>query len=305
MRLYLRAMSYFRADWPLVVVLLLIIGASTAAGLLTAWPMAILIDSVLSAPTQSDWVHRTLLGILPAAPVGRIAGLGLCGLLFKLLQDGLSVAQTVVSSHVNYNGLMRVRCDLFSKLQSLGLAYHRSRPQGDAIYRVSSDTFGFQTILQVLISTAVACVTLAVMACVLATRSLPLTLAALSIAPPLAALNVSFGRRLKARSPDKINALRPHTAGRPIWVTETGLATWDLALHRESKYELQVAMLEDAAFTCPAERVYWYSLIDLDPAREAIEGLHVDENEYHMGLITHDGRRKDAWARMKQLLMPT
>jgi CDP-paratose 2-epimerase len=102
--------------------------------------------------------------------------------------------------------------------------------------------------------------------------------------------------------PDKINAFRPHTGGRPVWVTETGLATWDLALHRESKYELQVAMLEDAAYTCLAERVYWYSLIDLDPAREAIEGLHVDENEYHMGLITHDGRKKHAYERMKEIV---
>jgi CDP-paratose 2-epimerase len=102
--------------------------------------------------------------------------------------------------------------------------------------------------------------------------------------------------------PDKINYLRPHTGNRPIWVTETGLATWDLALHRESKYELQVAMLEDAALTCPAERVYWYSLIDLDPAREAIEGFHVDENEYHMGLVTHDGRKKHAYHRLKELL---
>src|SRR3954452_2422717 len=200
MRLYLRALSYFRADWPLVGVLLVTIAASTAVGLATAWPMAILIDSVLAAPTKSDWAHRVLLGILPSNPVGRIVGLGVCGLVFKLLQDGLSVAQTIVSNHINYNGLMRVRCELYRKLQSLSLGYHRRRPQGDAIYRVSSDTFGFQTILQVLISTAVACVTLVVMACVLATRSLPLTLAALSIAPPLAVLNVVFGRRLKARS---------------------------------------------------------------------------------------------------------
>ena len=43
-------------------------------------------------------------------------------------------------------------------------------------------------------------------------------------------------------------------------------------------------------------------MIDLDPAREAIEGFHVDENEYHMRLITHDGREKHAYWRMKELL---
>src|SRR5204862_8324941 len=96
--------------------------------------------------------------------------------------------------------LMCVRCDLYRKLQSLNLSYHQSQPQGGAIYRVSSDTFGFQTILQVLIATMVGCVTLAVMACILMTRSVPLTLAALSIAPALALLNIVFGRRLKSRS---------------------------------------------------------------------------------------------------------
>jgi CDP-paratose 2-epimerase len=100
----------------------------------------------------------------------------------------------------------------------------------------------------------------------------------------------------------KFDYLQPHAGDRPIWVTETGIATWDLALARESKYELQVAMLEDAAVNCPADRVYWYSLIDLDPAREAIEGFHVDENEYHMGLITADGRKKHAYDAFRELL---
>jgi CDP-paratose 2-epimerase len=100
----------------------------------------------------------------------------------------------------------------------------------------------------------------------------------------------------------KIGSLRDQLAHRPVWVTETGLATWDLALQRRSKYELQVDMLQDAAICCPAERIYWYSAIDLDPQRNAIEGFHVDENEYHMGLMTHDGHKKHAYFRMHELL---
>jgi CDP-paratose 2-epimerase len=99
----------------------------------------------------------------------------------------------------------------------------------------------------------------------------------------------------------KLDTIRAQADGRPIWITETGVATWDLATHRESKYELQVKSLREAA-AAPAERVYWYSLIDLDPAREAIEGFHVDENEYHMGLVKHDGYRKHAFTTMHQLL---
>ena len=100
---------------------------------------------------------------------------------------------------------------------------------------------------------------------------------------------------------NKVESLRPVAPEMPIWITETGLATWDLAQSREAKFDLQVRMLRDAA-DAPAERVYWYCLFDLDPAREAIEGFHVDENEYHLGLLTHDGRKKPAWHAMRQLM---
>jgi hypothetical protein len=61
--------------------------------------------------------------------------------------------------------------------------------------------------------------------------------------------------------------------GKPIWVTETGVATWDLALGREDKFTLQSQLLREALLQSPAERLYWYSLIDLDPALHAIGSL--------------------------------
>jgi CDP-paratose 2-epimerase len=99
----------------------------------------------------------------------------------------------------------------------------------------------------------------------------------------------------------KLAYIAQHAGGRPVWVTETGIATWDLALSREAKYELQERALGDLV-TAEGERFYFYSLIDLDPQREAIEGFHVDENEYHMGLVKHDGYRKTAYHRLKSLL---
>jgi CDP-paratose 2-epimerase len=100
---------------------------------------------------------------------------------------------------------------------------------------------------------------------------------------------------------EKVGYIRAHSEGRPIWITETGLATWDLALQREAKWELQEEMLRAAA-AAPAERVYWYSLLDLDPRRDAIEGFHADENEYHLGLVMFDGTRKHAFYTLKALL---
>ena len=99
----------------------------------------------------------------------------------------------------------------------------------------------------------------------------------------------------------QVEYIQPLAHGRPIWVTETGLATWDVARNAVGRHDLQVAML-DAAVAAPVARLYWYSAIDLDPTRAAIEGFHVDENEYHMGLVTYRGEKKPAFFRLQELL---
>lgn len=43
-------------------------------------------------------------------------------------------------------------------------------------------------------------------------------------------------------------------------------------------------------------------MIDLDPAREAIERFHVDENEHHLGLVTWNGDRKPAFETLRRLM---
>lgn len=99
---------------------------------------------------------------------------------------------------------------------------------------------------------------------------------------------------------EKIRYIGEH-ARKPIWITETGYATWSSALGREAREDLQSALLREAA-AAPCERVYWYCLEDLDPARAAIEGFHVDEHEYHMGLLRSRGGMKQAYRQFQSLL---
>ena len=99
---------------------------------------------------------------------------------------------------------------------------------------------------------------------------------------------------------EKVETVRALHDGE-VWITETGLATWDFDRGRRGRHDLQGRMLGRAA-SAPAERVYWYSLIDLHPQRDAIEGFHVDENEYHLGLVEHGGRRKPAFGTFASLL---
>ncbi len=100
---------------------------------------------------------------------------------------------------------------------------------------------------------------------------------------------------------EEIARIREHSGDKPIWITETGLPTWDMHAERTGRYRLQADLLCRAA-RAPVERVYWHGLIDLDPRREASEGFHVDEKEYHLGLVSWEGDRKPAWGIMKHLL---
>jgi CDP-paratose 2-epimerase len=101
--------------------------------------------------------------------------------------------------------------------------------------------------------------------------------------------------------PEKIQTINALAPSRPIWITETGLATWHREGNAPGRFHDQVTRLHEA-IAAPVPRLYWYTLIDLDPAREAIEGFHVDENEYHLGLVTHDGEPKPAFHALAEML---
>jgi ABC-type multidrug transport system fused ATPase/permease subunit len=195
-----RCLAYFRDDRPRIVLLLLLTAAATLLGLVQAWPLAVLVDSALGSQNVDSWMHRLLLAPFPEDPIKRIAGLALMALLLRLIQELISTARRLLAPRVHYNGLLRVRCDLYRKLQLMHLDYHRSQPLADSLFRLTNDTLGCQTVLTVVINLAFAVVTLCVIVGLLATRSVPLTLIALSIAPPLIWVNILFGRRLEEKT---------------------------------------------------------------------------------------------------------
>jgi ATP-binding cassette, subfamily B, bacterial len=195
-----RAMAYFTADWPLIAVLVVLIGMTVTVGILEAWPLAILIDSVLTDQPKGDWINALFLSVLPDTKIGQIIGLVLIGMGLQLVGYLVWMARTMINYHLEYRGTTRVRYDLFHKLQHLGMTYHRSRPQGDAIYRLSTDAFGPWGIVNVIIGTSVAAVTLTVMTAIMLSRNVSLTLAAFAVAPLMIWSNWRFGLRIHHRA---------------------------------------------------------------------------------------------------------
>jgi ATP-binding cassette, subfamily B, bacterial len=195
-----RAIGYFRDDLRLIIFLLSLTACSTALGLLQAWPLAVLVDSALGTPSNDGWMHRLFLAPLPEDPIRRIIGLGLMALLLRFAHELIAVARRLLTPRIHYNGLLRVRGDLYRKLQGMHLDYHRSRPMSDSLFRLTTDTLGFQAVLTVMINLLVAGITLFVIVGLLMGRNGALTLIALSIAPPLMWVNVIFGRRLREKT---------------------------------------------------------------------------------------------------------
>lgn len=70
-----------------------------------------------------------------------------------------------------------------------------------------------------------------------------------------------------------------------IWITETGYSTWRFDERKQIEKFIDVLQT-------PVKRVYWYSLYDIPSHMSTIDGLHVDEREYHFGMIGDNGLPK-------------
>lgn len=70
-----------------------------------------------------------------------------------------------------------------------------------------------------------------------------------------------------------------------LWISEAGFSTWQ---HDEVKQfeEFKKVIATDV------DRVYWYSLNDLNPELATVGGFHLDEREYHFGLKKANGDKK-------------
>jgi len=120
--------------------------------------------------------------------------------VLRVASEVLRAWQTLLSIRVGLNGMMRVRCDLFQKLQSLSIGYHRSQPQGDAIYRLAWDTYGFQGVTNVLMAIVINVLTLGLMATLCFSMNWQLTLLSLLVVPLVLVVMHKYSDVLKRRS---------------------------------------------------------------------------------------------------------
>ena len=195
--LYRRALGYYRDDLGRVLLSLALIGLMTALGVLSPVPLAIFFNSFDDGEGADSFVYR-LFDWAPRGGPAMVIALAVSMLVIRLLSEFARAWQTQVNIAVGYAGRTRVQADLFQKLQGLSLRYHRSQPQGDAIYRLSYDTHGFQGVLNVAAGAVVNVATIAVMLGIMATINVKLTLVALGVVPLLYLTITRWDDRLRS-----------------------------------------------------------------------------------------------------------
>ena len=198
-RFYRRIFAYFRGDGRLMAVLIGLIGTALVLGAVEPAAVAVLTDAVLGKQAANLFT-RFLLHLMPANKGGQIFWLAVGWLAVKASNETVTLLREMINNRLKYNGTARVRTKLFDHLQRLSPAYHRSTPQGDAIYRLSIDAQGFFGVLNTFIGAAASVFTLMVIAGVMMGRNLTITLVALGLTPLLALANIHFGRTIRRTS---------------------------------------------------------------------------------------------------------
>lgn len=131
-----RVLPYLRPYWKLAAVSTLLTILLAGAGLLSPWPMKILVDSVLGDQPLMPLLARPL-GELAQTPYALLGFVVLAGLGIELLVNLLSVLNSYVHSKLEVGMTLDFRGDLFQHSQRLSLAFHNQQRAGMMIYIVN------------------------------------------------------------------------------------------------------------------------------------------------------------------------
>jgi ATP-binding cassette subfamily B protein len=197
---YLRVLSYFRRDRRWIALLVLLVWLALVAGVMEGAVVYVLTDAILSEEEPDSWLARLVLSVLPAERASRVIALALMWFVIRATNDTFLLLREMINNRLRYSGTARVRMQLFDHLQTLSPAYHKNQPQGDAIYRLSTDAQGFFGVLDTFIGAANSILTVFVIGAVMAGFNLTITAVCLALAPLLLLGNIHFSRTIRRTS---------------------------------------------------------------------------------------------------------
>lgn len=142
---YRRAAGYFRDLKGRTILALALTLLAIGLNLLKPWPVKLLIDGVVAPTPGADL--GALGNWLPTGAAGlQIGVLSMALVVIHLVWGLANLSGNYLLLHTGLLGVLRLRTDLYSALQSLPLRYHDERRSSDSSFRVAYDSQSIQTI---------------------------------------------------------------------------------------------------------------------------------------------------------------
>jgi ABC-type multidrug transport system fused ATPase/permease subunit len=198
MKLYGRLGPYIRAESSLLALTSCVMLFAALLTLAQPWPLQVIIDSVLGGARQPRWL---------TVPFGELSTGGLLGVCVALMIAAVLLAQVLTLGQTYYSQLLgqrmvlRLRCELYAKLQRLSLKFHDRASVGDLIFRITGDASALQNIVTYgFVPLAVQFVTAVAITATIFALDVRLGWVALSIVPLLTVWTVWFSERVRRRA---------------------------------------------------------------------------------------------------------
>jgi ATP-binding cassette subfamily B protein len=140
-----RAFPYLRPYWKLVVGSFSLIGGGVLLSLVSPWPLAILVDTVLG----NQPLPRLLGSVLGSIDTYQLLVFAVvAGLLVTALENSMGVLENYVNTKLEQRMILDFRSDLFRHAQRLSLTFHDQRQTGALMYQINNqaDSIGAVTV---------------------------------------------------------------------------------------------------------------------------------------------------------------
>lgn len=137
MRYFLRSFRYLRPYWKAATGMMAVLILTSLLGLLSPWPLQILVDHVLGKESLPPFL-AAVLGPLAEDRTRLMLVAVLGGLLVAFLESAFGILDEYLQTNVEQRMVLDFRSDLFQHAQRLSMAFHDRRQSGMLIYAINS-----------------------------------------------------------------------------------------------------------------------------------------------------------------------
>jgi ATP-binding cassette, subfamily B, bacterial len=177
-----RIFPYLRPYWRLGIVVIVLVIVGSVVGMLLPWPLALLVDNVLTGQPLPAMLER-MLGPLAASPMRLLIFLVGAGLGLTLLSNAIALLDSYINTKLEQGMVLDCRSDMFQNAQRLSLAFYDKSRTGALMFRINNQASSVGSITTSFPPLAQNAIMLVGMFWIVASIDLVLALLAMTVVP--------------------------------------------------------------------------------------------------------------------------